>query len=127
MNLNDAVMDEQNWKKNATILEKFLDHEVFFQLIDAPASLRDGKQVASQDFEMRVQFVTIESEPLAVFYTTKENRLLKPRIAGVPLHAAIGMVLRNATLNGLLLQSDKEEWVVVKKDALAVLSGLKGR
>lgn len=124
MNLNDAVINEENWINNANLLEKFLDVEVFFHLVNPPAALLDGVHVVSDKQEMRMQFVTIADEPLALFYTTKHNGSLKDRIGGVPLHAAIEMVLRNPDVNGLLLQSDKSAWVVVKKDALKLIPGI---
>ena len=56
---------------------------------------------------------------MRIFYTTKENaRLEKGTIGGVPLIAAMEMVLGVPTINGILLQSDKDAWISIKKEEL---------
>ncbi len=123
MSINDAVIDNQNWVFDANILKEFYDSEVFFELINAPASLGSGPHVTTKDDEMRMQFVRVEEKPMALFYTTKENpRLTAGKIGGVPLRAAIEMVIDCPSVDGLLLQSDQEIWRAITKEGLEYLS-----
>jgi hypothetical protein len=119
VSINDAVMDNQNWVSDANILRQFFDAEVFFELLNAPASLGTGAYVASEDDEMRIRFTNVEGKRMALFYTTKENsNLTAGKIGGVPLRAAIDMVIDCPSVDGLLLHSNQEIWRAVTKEGL---------
>ena len=119
MSLNDVVIAGQNWSNSAQVLKEYYQDEIFFQLEDTLPSLPDGKVISSSEFQIQMQFVTIQGNNFSLFYTTKENtRLKKGQIGGVPLIAAIEMVFGVPSINGILLQSDKDAWVAIKKEEL---------
>ncbi|MEJ7805928.1 MAG: hypothetical protein WKG03_08425 [Telluria sp.] len=118
MTLNDAVLDGNNWTHNASVLRNYLSTEVFFEIVNPSPSLRDGVQTASADNEITLQLTTIGDSPMAVFFTTKNDPRIQGRIGGVVLHAAAKMLLVTAGVDGLLLQSDQQAWIGVKKEEL---------
>ena len=119
--LNDAVLDTKNWEHDANILETFLDSEIFFKITNPIQQQQNGPMTISAGQEIKMQTAKLPDGPMALFYTTKDNPKLKDGVAGLPLRAAINMVLRNPGVNGMLIQSDQDAWVAVKKDALEKL------
>jgi len=69
-----------------------------------------------------MSFAKLPDGPMALFYTTRRDARLTGKIGGVPLQAAIDMVLKNTSVNGFLLQGNGDAWVAVKKDALKKFS-----
>lgn len=121
MKLNDAVIDTQNWQRDANILETFLDSEIFFKITSATPQLQNGPTTVAPGQEIKLQTAKLPDGPMALFYTTKDHPKLREGFAGLPLRAAINMVLKTPGVNGMLLQSDKDAWVVVMKEALVKL------
>lgn len=119
MNLNDVIVTTKNWSNCAHLLKKFLNDEIFFELDSKFEAFQNKTVVASENLEIRMQFVTVQNSNFSLFYTTKENfNLKKGSIGGVPLIAAIEMILKVPEVDGLLLQSDSNAWVAVKKQEL---------
>lgn len=126
MNLNDVIITTKNWSNCAHLLKDFLNDEIFFELDSKFEGFQNKTIVASENLEIRMQFVTVQNTNFSLFYTTKENfNLKKGSIGGVPFLAAIEMVLKVPEVDGLLLQSDSNAWVAVKKQELENLLKLK--
>ena len=119
MNLNSKIISTENWSNDSSFLREFLQEEVFFELDRNFDSLPDGTVITSNEHDIRMQFVRVENSSFSLFYTTKENpKLTKGKIGGVPMIAAIEMVLGVPEIDGLLIQSDASAWVAVKKGGL---------
>jgi hypothetical protein len=128
MILNDVVIAGQNWSNSAQVLKEYYQVEIFFRLDNTLPLLPDSQIIASSDYQIQMQFVKIQGNNFALFYITKENvRLEKGTIGGVPLIATMEMVLGVPTINGILLQSDKDAWIAIKKEELLNLLNNKNR
>ncbi len=122
MNLNDVVISTKDWSNSVHVIENFFDSEVFFELDKKFDSMGGQIVEASENDEIQMQYVTVQDSNFSLFYTTKENpRLTAGSIGGVPLIAAIEMVLDVPEVDGLLLQSDADRWVAIKKTELTNL------
>jgi hypothetical protein len=122
MNLNEVVISTKDWSNSMHIIEKFFDSEIFFELDKKFDSLGGQIIKASENIEIQMQYVTVNGGNFSLFYTTKENpRLTAGSIGGVPLVAAIEMILEVPEVDGLLLQSDADRWVAIKKTELTNL------
>ena len=65
MSLNDVVIAGQNWSNSAQVLKEYYQAEIFFRLDNTLPSLPDGQVISSSDFQIQMQFVTIQGNNFA--------------------------------------------------------------
>jgi hypothetical protein len=124
MKLNDYIIahaDQGNSDEN--FLLAFGQEEVFFSIAEPSPQLKDGSLKTSPDAEVRLQLAKLDVGPMALFYASNGDRRLSERFAGMPLMRAAQMVSSIPEVEGLLLQSDADAWLVVRKEALRQLVG----
>lgn len=118
----------QNWSNSAQVLKEYYQAEIFFRLDNTLPSLPDGQVISSSDFQIQMQFVTIQGNNFAyILYNEGKCKAGKGTIGGVPLIAAMEMVLGVPTINGIFLQSDKDAWIAIKKEELLSLPNNENR
>lgn len=123
MNLNDAVIEAKALQGDSEYLRQFLGSEIFFEITEAPVSLKNGPTVMDEDRPLGMRFAELDGERFALFFTSRQDARLSGRIGGVSLEAAINMVLQNSHVQGMLLQSDTEAWVAFRSEGLGLALG----
>lgn len=122
MNLNDLIIKTSDWDQNAAVLKEYFHTEVYFELANVPTGMKDGPHTIGAGDAIHIQPVNVQGFTMALFCTTIENRhIVAGRVGGMTLKEAIEMVVKSTGLQGILLQSDKEDWVAFQKDSLTRL------
>jgi hypothetical protein len=122
MKLNDYVIAHANeGSSNDNFLRAFGQDEVFFSIEEPSPQLKDGPLETSPGAQVKLQFAKLDIGATALFYASRSDHRLSERFAGMPLMKAAQMVCSIPEVEGLLLQSDADAWLVVRKEALRQL------
>ncbi len=121
MNINEAVIETKRLSQDPAFLGTFLSEEIFFEILGAPATLSEGQTIVDYSQHLRIPCMETEVGRMALFFTTRFDPRLKGKIGGVALRAAIEMVREVRELDGLILQSDSEDWIAFSKEGLSML------
>lgn len=118
MTLNEYIIAHADQGGDADFLRSFGAVEVFFS-IDAPGGQwKEGPLVVSADANLRMPVVKLGSDRMVLFYASKQDARLSEPFAGMPLMRAVEMVCSLSDADGMLIQSDTEAWVAVRKEVL---------
>ena len=123
MTLNEYIIANAHCGSDASFLREYSSVEVFFS-IDAPHHrLKDGPLTASPNIELELEFAKLDIGRMALFYTSKQDVRLAKRFAGMPLIRAAEMICDMPNVDGMLIQSDQDAWLVARKDLLRTTLG----
>lgn len=121
MALNDFVIANANKAGTENFLRTCGTEEIFFSIPEPQQGLKDGPLTVSQGAKMGVPIVQLEIGPVALFYTSRDDERLAERFAGMPLMRAAEMICKQPGVEGMLLQSSEDAWLVVPQEALRQL------
>ncbi|XVJ69143.1 MAG: hypothetical protein HEQ39_05510 [Rhizobacter sp.] len=124
MKFNDYIIAHADkGVSDENFLRTFGQEEVFFSIDEPDTQLKDGPLEASPGADVRLQLAKLDIGPMALFYASRGDRRLSQRFAGMPLIRAAQMICATPEVEGLLIQSDADAWLVVRKDALHQVVG----
>ena len=123
MDLNEYIVQNAGREIDEGFIRRFSESEVFFTLDAAlPRNLQTTSTVpAGQPLVM--QTANFNFGKMGLFYTTREDSRLGSQFAGIALIKAARMVCDSVDVDGILLQSSVDAWVVVQKKKLREVIG----
>ncbi|GAB7025022.1 hypothetical protein [Geotalea toluenoxydans] len=120
MTLNECIIECVKHRWDNSYFEKFMETEVFFSIVQPNQPLQAGPLITT-NLKIRLSTAKLDVGCMALFYTSKLDTRLSQHYGGMPLLRAIEMVCNMDGVDGMLIQSDGEAWVVANKDALRKL------
>lgn len=115
MNLNEYIVQNAGREIDESFIRRFSESEVFFTLdVVLPQNFQPTSTVpAGQPLVM--QTANFNFGKMGLFYATREDSRLGSQFAGIALIKAARMVCDSADVDGILVQSSVDAWVVVQK------------
>lgn len=118
MTLNEYIIANAHQGSDERFLREYCSADLFFCIEGPVDQLKDGPLTASPDVEIRLQVAKLDIGRMAIFYASKGDARLSQRFAGMPLVRAAEMVCDMPEVDGMLIQSDGDAWLVARKDVL---------
>lgn len=116
MNLDDYIAASIGTSIPNDFLVEYKDLEIYFPL--GNSELEDGSVHLPPGDGLEVKIVEGDGLKLMLFYALRQDQRLGKKFAGIPLCRAAQLVVEFQGVDGMLLQSSGDAWIVVKKEAL---------
>lgn len=115
MNLNEYIVQNAGLEIDEGFIRRFSDSEVFFTLDVVKTQDSQITSAAQVGQPLVMQTANFNSGKMGLCYATAEDSRLGSKFAGIHLIKAARMVCDSVDVDGILVQSSVDAWVVVQK------------
>ncbi|RNF85017.1 hypothetical protein EER27_04300 [Lysobacter psychrotolerans] len=123
MTLNECIIESTDREADAGFFRRFSNSDVFSSVDATAIAACRGSLDAPSGMGLRLQIANIDLGRIGLFYTSMDDVRLGEEFTGMPLIRAAQTVCDLPEVDGMLIQSDGDAWVIARKEALREVIG----
>lgn len=116
--LNEFIINYNKSDKEKSTIESFFNDKVYLNIPNVKKFKLEELEKAGLKGDLQLQTATIEDKKYLACFTTIENSLLKRPCAEISFVGVLSFVKKLKHLQGILIQSDINAWIVIPTDII---------